>query len=280
MLLGYNTNGFAFHRLEDAIDIIADIGFGAVGLTLDYHALNPYDSDHERQLQAVRSRLENWGLRCVVETGARFLLDPWRKHQPTLLSPTHDEREKRIDFLRRSIRVANALGADAVSFWSGTAIDDPSPTEMEDRFAESLSQVIAEAEKYNMPLALEPEPGMFLATIEQTQQMLDRIEHPLLQLTIDVGHLHCQQEGDIPSLLRTVADELANIHIEDMRRGVHDHLMFGEGEMDFPPILAALEEIGYSRGVYVELSRHAHDAINAARQSYAFLNATLESTNQ
>jgi sugar phosphate isomerase/epimerase len=45
-----------------------------------------------------------------------------------------------------------------------------------------------------------------------------------------------------------------------MVRGVHEHLMFGEGELDLPAALAALEEIGYDGLVAVELSRHAHRA--------------------
>ncbi len=56
-----------------------------------------------------------------------------------------------------------------------------------------------------------------------------------------------------------------------MRRGVHDHLMFGEGEIDFPPILQALREVGYTGGVHVELSRHSHDAVRTARAALAFL---------
>ena len=43
--------------------------------------------------------------------------------------------------------------------------------------------------------------------------------------------------------------------------------MFGEGEMDFPPIIAALAEIGYDGGVHVELSRHSHDGPDAAAQA-------------
>ena len=58
-----------------------------------------------------------------------------------------------------------------------------------------------------------------------------------------------------------------------MRRGVHDHLMFGEGEIEFGPVLASLDEIGYQGGVHVELSRHSHDAVDTARKALAFLRA-------
>ena len=65
---------------------------------------------------------------------------------------------------------------------------------------------------------------------------------------------------------------LWNVHIEDMRRGVHEHLMFGEGEIDFRAgARGRCEEIGYSGGVYVELSRHSHDAVETARKALAFL---------
>ena len=56
-----------------------------------------------------------------------------------------------------------------------------------------------------------------------------------------------------------------------MKHGKHEHLMFNEGEMDFPPIFGALRDIKYDGGVYVELSRHGHDAVNAAKQSFDFL---------
>jgi sugar phosphate isomerase/epimerase len=51
--------------------------------------------------------------------------------------------------------------------------------------------------------------------------------------------------------------------------------MFGEGEIDFPPVLAALAEVGYDGGVHVELSRHSHDGPNAARRAFDFLNPLM-----
>lgn len=53
--------------------------------------------------------------------------------------------------------------------------------------------------------------------------------------------------------------------------GIHEHLMFGEGTMDFPPIFRALREVAYPGGVHVELSRHSHMAVEAVRASAAFL---------
>ncbi|MEX0612526.1 MAG: TIM barrel protein, partial [Pirellulales bacterium] len=64
---------------------------------------------------------------------------------------------------------------------------------------------------------------------------------------------------------------LANVHVEDMRSGVHEHLMFGEGEIDFPPVIAALAKIGYAGLVGVELSRHSHEGLIAARHAYNYL---------
>src|SRR5208337_2280351 len=86
MIFGYNTNGFAHHRLADALCILAQLGYGSVAITIDHDALDPFQMDLNKRVSRVRSLLQRFGLRSVVETGARFLLDPSKKHQPTLVS--------------------------------------------------------------------------------------------------------------------------------------------------------------------------------------------------
>ena len=75
MRLGYNTNGLAHHRLLDAIALLADEGYGSVALT---GALDPYEAPPAlaQQVDSVREALDRRGLSRVVETGARFLLNP------------------------------------------------------------------------------------------------------------------------------------------------------------------------------------------------------------
>jgi len=66
---------------------------------------------------------------------------------------------------------------------------------------------------------------------------------------------------------------LVNVHAEDMRRPVHEHLAFGLGEMSYAPILAALRDIEYRGLVGVELSRDSHRAPEMARAALAYLQA-------
>jgi len=95
-------------------------------------------------------------------------------------------------------------------------------------------------------------------------------------LTLDVGHLWCQGELPIADYIARWGQRIVNVHIEDMRAGVHEHLMFGDGEMRFPPILEALGKANYRGGLHVELSRHSHEAPTAASKAYHFLRPYLE----
>jgi sugar phosphate isomerase/epimerase len=276
MLLGYNTNGFAHHRLEDAIAILADLGYRSVALTLDYHALDPYDPELPLQLTRVGALLRDNELRCVIETGARFLLNPWHKHQPTLVDPDPMQRARRLDFLKRAVDIAEVLDADGVSLWSGTATEPAPAADLVARLVDGCAELCAYAARRKVRLAFEPEPGMFVDTMKRFEELHGAVDHPNLGLTLDVGHLHCQGETPIAAHLERWKDWLWNVHIEDMRCGVHDHLMFGEGEIDFREVLGGLRVIGYEGGVHVELSRHSHNAVETARQALAFLQALSE----
>jgi len=271
MKIGYNTNGFAHHRLTDALHILGDIGYQSVAITLDYHSLNPFEADPIPQLDEVRAILESYQMSCVIETGARYLLDPYRKHQPTLLDAEPGERSRRIGMLLRSIEYAHHLGAEAVSFWSGSP-NDKAPAEVHwQRMVDSCRWLCDHAEKRKVRLAFEPEPGMLIASTSDFGKLHRQLNHPYFGLTLDLGHVHCLGEGPIPPIIRRWSHVLWNIHVEDMRQGEHQHLMFGEGEMEFDSIAQTLHEVGYEGGLHVELSRHSYDAVNVAASALHYL---------
>lgn len=275
MLIGYNTNGLAHHDPFEAIELLAEIGYRSVAITLDHGRLNPFSPSFHDQLVALRRLLERLKLRSVIETGARYLLDPRRKHEPTLVSPDEAGRARRVAFLKAAIDAAHELQSDCVSLWSGVVHDGATFDSALARLVASLRPALDYARARNVTIGFEPEPGMLIDTMDRYDKLDRLLDHPCFQLTLDVGHLHCLGEAPIAGVIRRWRQRLVNVHIEDMRRGVHEHLLFGEGEIDFVEVLAALMEIGYTGGVHVELSRHSHDAVQTARRALAFLNAAL-----
>ncbi|MEM9352825.1 MAG: sugar phosphate isomerase/epimerase family protein [Planctomycetota bacterium] len=271
MRIGYNTNGLAHHSLHEAVELLASLGYESVAITLDHAALNPYALGFEDGLKAMRAQLEEHGMRSVVETGARYLLDPRAKHSPTLLADDPVDRARRMDFLMHAVDAAAALGSDCVSLWSGTPPEGCEREAAEDRLYAGLREVLDYADACGVMLGFEPEPGMLIDTMERFAILHERVHSPRLRLTLDVGHLHCLGETPIAEHIHRWGDKLLNVHIEDMREGVHEHLMFGEGEIDFPPVIAALRGAGYHGGLHVELSRHSHVGPQAAAESFSFL---------
>jgi sugar phosphate isomerase/epimerase len=242
-----------------------------VALTLDHHHLDPYDSNLWRHVRALGHRLTELGLGVVIETGARYLLDPWHKHAPTLLD---DEPDARIDFLSRAVRIGTDLGAEAVSFWAGVRPPGLPPDVAWRRLVTGCAEVLAAAEGAEMMLGFEPEPGMLVESIDDWERLRADLGAPVhFGLTLDIGHCRCLEPVSAEECVRRVAGQLVNVQIDDMRRGVHEHLEFGTGEVDFPAVLRALNETDYGGLVAVELPRHSHAAPSVARDSLAFLRA-------
>ena len=198
MYLGYNTNGLAHHDLFDAVELLAEIGYRGVAITIDHNALPPGRRGSAERITRLRRLLEKLGMRSVIETGARFLLDPRVKHEPTLLS---EDRRRRIDFYKYAIDCAAELGSDCVSLWSGVLREGgtigvarslPSSANAHplqwvgaeperqlhcrrqamDRLVDGLREVLDYAAASKVLIGFEPEPGMFIDTMRAFEALL------------------------------------------------------------------------------------------------------------
>jgi L-ribulose-5-phosphate 3-epimerase len=272
---GYGTNGFANHRLNDALAVLADLGYVGVALTLDQQHLDPYGRGVARRVAATAARLDQLGLSVVIETGARYLLDPWQKHAPTLLS---DDPGIRLDFLYRALAIGADVGAEAVSCWAGVPPPGLDLGVAWNRLIAGCARIVDVADRRGVPLGFEPEPGMLVQTIADWTRLHAELGAPQrFGLTLDIGHCRCLEPAPVAACVAEAGPHLVNVQIDDMRRGVHEHLEFGRGEIVFPPVLRALGDAGYRGLVAVELPRHSHAAPTVAAESLAFLRAAQRS---
>jgi sugar phosphate isomerase/epimerase len=272
MLLGFSTNSIGDVDPLAAVPVLRDLGYRSLAITLDHHTLHPESPDLATRIDRWRTALAAAGMASVVETGARHLLDPREKHEPTLVSATREGRERRVAFTCGAIDIAAELGAACVSLWSGVARDAADAETVWARLLAGLGPILDHAARRGMALGFEPEPGMVVDALARTGDLFARLGRPEhLRLTVDTGHLECLGEWPVRDALGPWAGRIVNVHVDDMLACRHEHLPLGTGDVDFSVVFAALAAGGYRGGVHVELPRQAHRWLATARESAAFL---------
>lgn len=264
-VLGYGTNGFADHTLGDALDVMQGCGYEAVALTLGHPHFDPFAADWEAAATTLAAELRQRDLRVVVETGARYLLDPWQKHRPTLVDVDADARRA---FLQRAVQIAAILDADCVSLWSGVL---PAGVTAEQGWAfltERLSSLVRFAAHRGVRLAIEPEPGMLVETVSDALRLRDALGRPEnVGVTVDLGHCVAVEPAGVVGALLEAGPLLWNVQVDDMMPGIHEHLELGTGALDLVAAIDTLTEMGYTGVAAIELPRHSFDAPRLARAS-------------
>lgn len=270
-IFSYNTNGLAHHRIEDAVPMLADLGYRAVALTFDVVHLDCEAPEAPAAAGRLRRLLDDCGMDVSIETGARFQLDPRRKHYPSLLVDDPSGRKRRIDFLKRSIDIAAILRAEIVSMWSGHNFDGVGKDRAIERLVEGVAVVADHALRAGQRIGFEPEPGMMIETIADFRLVRDLVARPNFGLALDIGHLLVTGEEPVEKTIADCADDLFIVAVEDMKRGVHDHLQFGDGDLDLAAVFRGLEAARYRGHISVELPRHSAQAPTAAARAIAAL---------
>ena len=276
MKAGYSTNSLGDVDPLDALSLLCEQGYASLAITPDRNILNPYEKTFASEVRVWQHALAKAQMRCVVETGARHLLDSKRKHHPTLLSDAQNDCNRRIEFLRRAIELAGELNADCVSLWSGAVCSDADETLLWRKLTDGVGEVLDHASRCGVVLGFEPEPGMFIDTVARAEELFERLGRPKsLGLTVDIGHLECLGERPLAATVRDVADRIVNVHIDDMIVCRHEHLPLGKGDIDYVPIFRELLAARYQGGLHVELPRQSHRWYETAKESYEFIHRMI-----
>ena len=206
----------------------------------------------DKDLNAVKSAAEACGIGVAGFNGDAEL---------SLIDPA--QREAYLGFLRRSLAVAQRLGARSVTIHSnglgagGTVVSaypELSDTVKLCSMFHTLLACADLAEESGILINLEPlntavdHPGCYLCSTRMAAEMTRLIDSPGLKVLYDAYHMQLA-EGSLCENIRAYGREFGHVHIADAP-GRHEP---GTGRIDYPGVLSCLEEIGYGGLVGFEL---------------------------
>jgi sugar phosphate isomerase/epimerase len=248
--IGFRTIGFRRFSADTAIRRIAAVGYDGVEICLEHPGLDPEEIDVLRGAAlATVAAGESIEVASVSYHGDR---DPL---------PTRWKRAL------RSIELASSMGTGTLIVNSPRPGPD-APDDLEEQFHEQLERQLERAERLGVILAMEPEPGLLIDDVDDMLRLIERMDSEHLRVNLDVGHAFLT-EDDVPGAIMRLGDLIVGAHIEDMPSGEHRHLVPGEGDMDLPAVLEALDATGFNGWLTVDLFDIADAPDEAAAASLA-----------
>ena len=256
-----NTYGYIWsHPVETFIDTFSKAGYSQFELMVQPGHLDNVLSS--KQVETVRAMLASG------EVTACSL------NMPTLdtnmISAFPEMRAYTISVLKRNIILAAHLRIPAVVTGPGRLNPlSPAPLQLvRDWLDQAFDSICPVARENGVTLAVENLPMAALPLAEDILQFVTRRNDPCLGICYDVANAHYAGE-DPADGLRTLAGRLSLVHFSDTTRQAWRHDAVGQGDVKFGRAREALDEIGYSGPLVLEII--GGDPVAAVRDSDARL---------
>jgi sugar phosphate isomerase/epimerase len=292
MKLAFSTNAFKKYSLKESIRLIREIGYDGVEILCDIpHAYPPcLDEDDILSIQESISKnnIE------ISNLNAFTLYAITDVYHPSWIESDYQLRDLRIQHTINCIRLAKKIGAKNISTEPGGPIEvgnknnnnnnnsknntnsKSSSTSydleaLQEFFIKGIVRSSKVAEEYGVKILVEPEPGLLLENSEQFLRFIKNINSDCVGLNFDMGHFFCVRE-DPAALIYNLAEHIGHFHLADIAHTrVHNHLIPGQGAVDFLSIFKAISEINYQGFITVELYPYQDDPVYAANVSHKYL---------
>ena len=248
-------------RLKEGIESLAKTGFNGVEISLR-HATD-LDADW------LENILADTGLDVSAFASGRLCLE-----ERICLSDTSPAMRKKVfENLSAILRLAAHFHAPVIIGGVRGKLTGSQDQKTEQRACAigTLLRCAQVADDLGTHLLLEPINRYETNFINSAQDGLDLIEdigHPAVKLLLDTFHMNIE-EVDLCATIRKVGGRLGYMHFADNNR-----LAPGQGHIDFPAILRALAEIGYSGFISAEILPSPDDA-TAITQTGQYLHALI-----
>lgn len=173
----------------------------------------------------------------------------WKK---PLSDPDPAVRKEGLDGLMQSLRDAKAYGATSVLLVPATVNKEVSYTDAYKRSQAEIRKALPLAKELGVKIAIENVWNQFLLSPLEAARYVDEFESPMVGWHFDIGNVVTY--GFPEQWIRILGKRIVKLHIKEYSRAKRDkegpyagfQTPFLTGDNDWPAVMAALDEIGYT----------------------------------
>ena len=264
MKKGINIWSFPQGTIKESLTLAKDAGFEGVELAINASGELSMTST-EKEILEVKKTADDLGLSLYsLSSGLCWDL--------RLSDDDEKMREKAKDMIKKQLDTAKILGADTILVVPGVVNVEFSFPEKKvaydvvyERSLESLNELKKYAEALQVHIGLENVWNKFLLSPMEMRDFIDKIGSAYVGSYLDIGNtLYCSYPED---WVRILGNRIKKVHFKDYRMqagGLHGFVDLLAGDVDYPEVVKALNEIGYDGWVSAEMIpnyKHHTDAI-------------------
>lgn len=219
-----------------------------IGRDVGFEAVECHTEEDPKRAEEILAASKKAGLRIHSVMNSAHWKYPLSSADPQVVAES-------MKGMRTSLRNAHMWGADTVLLVPAVVNPETSYKDAWTRSQAKIRELIPEAEKAKVVIAVEEVWNKFLLSPLEMARYVDDFKSPWVKAYFDVGNvvLYGYPQDWITTLGK---QRIAKLHIKDFRfpqRKTAEFVDLREGEIDWKAVHRALGEIGYNGYATVEL---------------------------
>ncbi len=193
-----------------------------------------------------------------------------------LSSADADERKRGRAIVGKQLEIAELIGADTVLVVPGTVNENSSYDDCYTNSQRELELLIPEAERRSVKIGIENVWNKFLLSPLEMKRYVDELDSPNVGVYFDVGNILLY--GYPEQWIRILGSRIAKIHVKDFKTSAGNFSGFVPlmaGDVNWPGVIAALKEIGYTDTLTAEISPYPSNVYQAVYDTANQLEAII-----
>ncbi len=246
MLIGVSMYVKMGKSLSYLLDFAEKLGYSSFELKLD--ELNLLRLLNQGEVRKIAPLLESFKLKYFIHAPYIDL---------NIASLNRDIAEASEKIIRETIEAANTLNINLVTFHFGEYSRDY-PLEWKEKAEKEAIRRVRRLNLFAQELGVQLSVENSHKTSDYTftgypEEIREVIRGTGCKFTLDVGHANTF--GNPLTYFRTFKSEIVNIHVHDNNGENDEHLLIGEGNIDFKSLFKEIKECSYSGPLIVELHK-------------------------